>query len=333
MWYRASAFLLCALTLTARLHAAETARNESASARSAASASPSNDELQRRAQSLYAEGVSAYRAQRYKDAIDAFRAADGLVPSPALSYNTALAYEKLYDSAQALSHYRDYLRRAPNGASVQRVQGRVHALEQALSKRGVQQLTVLSQPPGATVAVDGVPRGITPFTGEFAPGSHRVELSLRGFRDATQTLELPTNRAIDVSLGLERSVAEPRPSARAATQPEPARPRKISPLPWAVLGAGSATLLVAGGFELARRSAEDAAHSERTQLGYQHRLEQVDARANAARILAGVGGVLTVAGGGLLFYELRGPQKEHPRQASAFTFDPGRGVLSYRRQF
>ena len=50
---------------------------------------------------------------RYAQAIEHFLAADALVPSAALSFNVAKAYEKLGESAKALRYYRDFARRSP----------------------------------------------------------------------------------------------------------------------------------------------------------------------------------------------------------------------------
>ena len=65
----------------------------------------------------FSRGVEHYRAARYPEAVSAFLEADKLVPSPALSFNIARAYEQLGGTSSALRWYRDYLRRDP-GAHV-----------------------------------------------------------------------------------------------------------------------------------------------------------------------------------------------------------------------
>ena len=62
----------------------------------------------------------------------------------------------------------------------------------------MQQLSVLTTPAGATVRIDGASRGVTPWTGELPPGSHRLELQASGYRDSTQVFELPAQHAIDI---------------------------------------------------------------------------------------------------------------------------------------
>jgi|GEM_PF-6138639 len=49
---------------------------------------------------------------------------------------------------------------------------------------GTGSLDVRSDPPGATVYIDGEDRGATPLTiTGMAPGSHRLELTLNGYHD------------------------------------------------------------------------------------------------------------------------------------------------------
>src|SRR5262249_4852853 len=149
----------------------------------------------------------AYKQGHFKDAIDRFLEADRLAPSAPLSFNIARGYEKIGDGAGALRWYRDYLRRDPGAKNAPDVQKIVKDLQQALAQRGMQQLTVLSSPPGATVSIDGRPVGVTPFTGEFPPGQHQVDFALRGYADVSQQLDLPAAEARDVIVRLEPSAA------------------------------------------------------------------------------------------------------------------------------
>jgi hypothetical protein len=110
-----------------------------------------------------------------------------------LSFNIARSYEKIGDDAGALRWYRDYLRRDPSVKNAGDVQKLVQGLEASLAKKGVQQVTVLSSPAGATVTIDDRPVGVTPFTGEFAPGQHQIGVSLRGYADSQQKVALPAD--------------------------------------------------------------------------------------------------------------------------------------------
>jgi tetratricopeptide (TPR) repeat protein len=299
----------------------------------------------------YERGVEAYSAGRYKDAIDLFLQADSLAPSAALSFNIARAYEKISDDASTLQWYRDFRRRAPDAKNGPEVDEHIHQLELVLAKKGVQQLTVLSTPFGATVVVDEQPMGVTPYTGQLPPGTHKVVLSLRGYADSEHKVELAADRAQDLTVPLVP--ARERPANPGAGGEEPAGPGKgatttmggaVPPpdhaasgprfgiWPYVGLGAGALALGGALGFEMARRSSENAAKNDDTQIGYSQQLEKEKSRQTAARIFAAAGGALVVVGGTLLVLDLTThPKKEQARLGVACL--PGSCAFDLRGQF
>lgn len=305
MQFGLKATLLAAFLLASNAHAIE----------------PSEAELQQRredAAQRYEQGVQAYQEGRHKDAIDLFLEADALAPSSALSFNIARAYEKIKDSSNALRWYRDYLRREPAAEDKAAVSALIEEYEKVLEAKGLQQLTVLSAPETATVRVDGRPVGVTPWTGDVPPGAHTVSVSLRGYADAERQIALASDSAQDVNFRLQPATeATPVPAAApvaptAATPPPAApadsgaapEPQEIGIVTYAVLGAGVATLGAAGVFELMRGSAEDDAKNAKTQIEKSEALDTMDSRQTTARVLAGVGGALTIAGGVLLALDL-----------------------------
>ncbi|HET9934010.1 MAG TPA: PEGA domain-containing protein, partial [Polyangiaceae bacterium] len=180
----------------------------SGAARSSLAADPPSDEAlsearRNEAKAKYQAGVEAYDKHRYKDAVDLFLEADKAAPSAALSFNIGRAYERLGDDTSALRWYRDYLRRSVNAPNAAAVRETVEKLAVALSKKGLQQVTVLSSPAGATVTVDEQAVGVTPWTGELSPGKHQVLLTLRGYSDGAQEFELRPTEPLDLSLRLE----------------------------------------------------------------------------------------------------------------------------------
>jgi tetratricopeptide (TPR) repeat protein len=308
----------------------------------AATASPSAaDNRRAEAKTRYEQGAAAYAAGRFKDAVDLFLEADSLAPSAPLSFNIARAYEKLGDDSGALRWYRDYLRRSPDAANAKDVQAIVDKLENRLSQKGVQQLTVMSTPTGATVAVDGRPVGVTPWTGDLLPGRHRVELSLRGYDDKAQEVDLAAHRAQDVTIGLSAQATPNAPAAAAVAPvaPAPSSEPKDQPSeaggglgvwPWVTLGAGGVALGGALVFELMRRSSESDAEADKTQIGYQEKLDEMESRQTTARILAGVGGALVIAGGILVVVDMSSDKKQTaslgiaPTPGGAFATASGR---------
>jgi tetratricopeptide (TPR) repeat protein len=287
----------------------------------------------------YEQGADAYAKGRFTDAIDLFLQADALAPSAALSFNIARAYEKIGDDALALRWYRDFRRRAPDAKNGPEVDVRIHELELALAKKGVQQLTVMSSPQGATVTVDDQPVGVTPFTGQFPPGRHRVVISLKGYAETAQELELPADRAQDLNVPLvpatrgpglppvvEDQPVSPGQNAGGST-PNTAPDRPSGPSfgiwPWVGLGAGALTLGAAGGFELARRSAEDDAREDTTQVGRKEKLGRMTSRQSTARVLGVVGGALVVTSGVFLAIDLSSGRPRKQTSAVALDCLPG----------
>ncbi len=337
------ATVLASLMIAPEIHAAEPTQAELAQRR---------EEAAKR----YDLGVHAYQEARYKDAIDLFLEADKLAPSSALSFNIARAYEKIKDSSNALSWYRDYLRREPNAEDKDAVNALIQQYEAALQEKGVQQVTVRSEPETATVRVDGRPVGVTPWTGDLPPGKHSVALTLRGYADSERDIELAADEAKDVSIRLVPAT-EPAPVPAAplagpkgtkttgrATAPgdtgAPKEPEGVGVLTYVVLGAGVATLGTAGGFELLRRSSEKDAENATTQIEYSDALDQMEQRQTIARVALGVGGALTLAGGVLLVLDLTDGSSASPEQAilsrplaASAGCGPGRCFVSMRGSF
>jgi len=272
------------------------------------------------AKTRYNEGAAAYRSGRYARAVELFLAADALAPSAALSFNVALAYDKLGETAKALRYYRDYLRRAPGSIHASEAGIAVATLETRLMQRGLQQVTVVSRP-SAELSIDGLALGRTPWTGELVPGPHRAVLTRESYSAMSRDFELRADRALDLVLELAPAVAstpsipapappavEPaRPTPRQAPVPpkdESVRSRGFGPWPWVTLAVGGVGLASAGILELSRRSAEDDARNADDQLAYADRLEAMHGRQTAARVLLGVGVGLVAIGATLVVVDL-----------------------------
>jgi len=318
---RARASLLLALSASLLL-----AGPRDALATEAAAAAPSTAEQRRTlAKGKYEAGVEEYRAARYADAVRLFLEADALSPSAALSYNIARAYEKLADNAQTLRWYRNYLRLNPDAQNAAEVQGYVRSLSAALARQGIQQLTVLTSPVGATVAIDGVPLGVSPLTVELHPGRHDAQVSLRGFVDVSGSFVLPEATPIDLSIALHALPLE----SRRAPDAEPEPGRRFGIAPYLTLGAAAACLASAGIFEALRRSAQNSARQEPVQLAYEQDIATMNSRQTTARVLLGVGGVLAVTGVTLLVFNQPLSKESRARVAGV----PGGATLFLEQRF
>jgi tetratricopeptide (TPR) repeat protein len=256
------------------------------------------------AQARYEQGVQAFRNERYVDAVRLFLDADAIAPSAALSFNVALAYEKLGDEAAALRWYRNYLRLDPDARNAAGVRARIQSLSQALASKGIQQLTVLSSPRGATVAIDGRAAGVTPLTVELAPGNHVAWLTAPGHSDARREFQLATTIPMDLVFTLppREPHAPAAPVTSSGDAPSTGTHRRFGIWPYVTIGAGAAALTGAVIFEVLRASAEADARHQEEQLAFEHDVDRMNSDQTTARVLLGIGGVLAVTGTTLAFF-------------------------------
>ena len=275
-----------------------------------------------RAKLEFKRGSELFSAGQYQKAVTAFMAADRLAPSAALSFNIALAYEQLADTSGALRWYRDYLRRSPRAPNAATVQARINELSNKPSRSGLQQLTVISTPGGATVMIDGRAVGVTPFTGDLALGQHRLQLDLPGYREPGREIALAPNMPQDLNVAMDAVPPAPN-AAKAPTEMAPSsldrdRTRRFGIAPWLIAGGGVVGLGSALGFELVRRSDEDAMESAPNQLVFKERTDKMERHQTTARVLGGVGGAMLVTGTVMLLFNERTPAA--PRMGLNCTF-------------
>jgi tetratricopeptide (TPR) repeat protein len=93
------------------------------------------DDPKNEAKQHFQIGESRFKAGDYPGAIAEFQAADALVPSPILSYNIALCYERLGDDANAVQFYRTYLQRRPDAENRGAVEQRITAAQQRIDAK------------------------------------------------------------------------------------------------------------------------------------------------------------------------------------------------------
>jgi tetratricopeptide (TPR) repeat protein len=283
-----------------------------------------------RAKQLYEDGLAAYRASKYSEAIDKLLEADRVMPSAAFSYNIALVYQAMGDKRSALRWLRGYLRQSGNKNDRPAID-KVRSLEAELQSRGLQQVTVLSKPPGATLKIDGNALGITPFTMEIVPGSHQVSLVLDGYQTAQKTFELRPDRSMDLEVTLTQVAQAAAPSSAAmqastpvvpsaqpvapVTAPPPSDAPRSHVRPWTWVSLSLGTALVGGAviYELKREKDETDARSA-SQVDYQPAFDRMHSAQTTARILAVAGSVGLVTGAVLLTVDLT--HKEGPVQAA-----------------
>jgi tetratricopeptide (TPR) repeat protein len=297
-------------------NAKQTAATEAPAAPLAPQGTPATGEDPQRtahAKALFEKAASAYATGHYYDAIEEFLEVDRFYPNAQLPFNIAKAYDNLGNRAGALRYYREYLRRSPAAPDHDSVVTRERDLEIALAERGVQQVTVFSDPPEATVLLDDRPVGLTPWTGETWPGHHRVVVQKNGYLAHEVVMELDPLKAEEVNLELAPAptVAPPPPAAPVHDEKPWPLTRRMSVLTWTTLGVGTAAL----GTSIAVQ-ASSAKDSRITP---------------AAGFFAGLGTAAAVVGGVMLYLDLS--DKSGDERHVAVNAGPARVVATYRTSF
>ena len=211
-------------------------------------------EARRRAVELAGDGVAAFQEGRHDVALERFRSAYGIYPSPKLRYNIAQALAGLGRELEAAAEYEAFLAEAADAPA----DARARAARQLADIDGrAGRLEIAASDDGAQVTVDGKAAGTTPLARpvRVAPGSHEVRLERPGRRPLALTVadvragELRAVRAdlapIDLSV---KAGGAPRPPP-APLRPEAPRGRSIFARWWfwgavGVVAAGTAATFV-----------------------------------------------------------------------------------------
>lgn len=167
------------------------------------------DDTTEHARRLFQTGRELYQQARYREAIAEFERAYALKPHGAIQFNIAQCFEKLGDLSSAIESYKRYLAEVPKAEDRATVLLVIGNLEQRQRESTPQRLTVRSAPAGATVAVDGEPRGTTPLDLEVKPGRHALELSLPKYLTATREVSTGWEKPTEVDIILELAPPAP----------------------------------------------------------------------------------------------------------------------------
>lgn len=176
---------------------------------------------------LFDEGTALYAKGQFAKAAEKFEASFAARPVPVTRFNIARSWEQAGETLKAIDAWQAWLAMSPTAPERPQAEAALKSLGEKLAKLGVQALTVMSLPLGARVAIDGVPRGLTPLTVEVTPTRHLVRLELEG-RD-------PLEKALEVQLDhpqLEHFELAPlgQTTAPSTLQPPP-MPSPLAPTP------------------------------------------------------------------------------------------------------
>lgn len=156
----------------------------------------------RKARKLSRKGAKAYKAKKYEAALKHFKAANRIVPHPNLDVNIGRTYEAMGQPDQAMVHCKIAL----NAAGVP---ARTQAAAQTCVDRVTAQLArptleIKTEPPGATVHIDGRPVGKTPWRGSTEPGRRQIDLERQGHKTVSHTVNAARGQHYPLAFTLER---------------------------------------------------------------------------------------------------------------------------------
>jgi tetratricopeptide (TPR) repeat protein len=155
-----------------------------------------------RAKASFKAGANAYAAGDYLAAIQALETAYELSPLPAIAFSLAQAERKQYFVKQERQHleralelFRRYLQQEPRGARREDALSAIALLEPLLGTKPAAseaplraqlrptRLMIVSEAPGARIALDGGVPAASPLIREVSPGKHRARIVAHGFYD------------------------------------------------------------------------------------------------------------------------------------------------------
>jgi hypothetical protein len=171
-----------------------------------------------KAKEAFQSAQKLYKQARYPEAIEKFEEAYRIKPHPSIFFNIGRCFEQLNEIPKALRNYREYLKQMPDAKDKELVTDAIVNLERRLKDQGVQQLLVYSDPPGASVTIDGKKYGDTPASVELKPGNHAMVVTKDGFEKIERAFVMPGDKSLELSLGLKAGSGKPG-DATATTKP------------------------------------------------------------------------------------------------------------------
>lgn len=164
---------------------------------------PSGDSTLAEAKAHVDVAKKAFVARKFNVALQEFQAAQRLKPAPFLWFNIGKCYEKINEFPSALRAFRAYLHEAPSPSDKKEVKAAITRMEAKLRSKGVQQLIVFSNPPGATASISGKGALPVPATWELRPGTYTVTVSLPGYQTTQKPVTVTMKGSAQVEVALE----------------------------------------------------------------------------------------------------------------------------------
>src|SRR5262249_18895361 len=142
---------------------------------------------------------SAEKRGDYDTALQEYVAAYEAKPHPAVLYNIATVYERLGDAEEAVHYYQRYLEGRPDATDAATVRARIGQIKTRPSK-----VTVETQPAGAHITVDGIPKCDAPGEIKVSAGDHDVGAQFPGADTQRKKVTAEYGKPIPLSFSLRK---------------------------------------------------------------------------------------------------------------------------------
>ena len=150
------------------------------------------------ARELDQQGVRAFAAGRYREAIRYFNEAWRLGGPPTEIWNIARCHERLDEPEESAKAIEQYLA-IPAVGGDERTDAQ-RELERLKMRPSI--LIVVTAPAGAAITLDGQPAGVTPTSLEVAAGAHTVLFKRDGFASKTTRVDAHFGRGVILEVEL-----------------------------------------------------------------------------------------------------------------------------------
>ena len=214
------------------------------------------------ARKAYGDGEKAYTGGDYSGALDHFKKAYELIPTPHAQFWIGMSLAQMNRGDDAVKELEALLAN-PDASKIgdDKMAEAKKKLDELKGKM-VGEVSIATSPPGAQVTVDGQPQmGESPMTLKLAPGRHKISVAASGYETKEMEVEIKAGDKLDQKIELSEKAAGPAtpppepPPAPVAPPSEPApQPEKKSKVPaYVTLGIAGAGAVV-GTFSASRRS-------------------------------------------------------------------------------
>jgi len=258
-----------------------------------------------------------FGAGDYEGALTELRVAEAIAAKvdrqalPGIRFNIARCLEELGRTEAAIEAYEAY-NALPDASH--RKRRAFQALER-LRKQVYGTLTVVCDPQGSVIEIKGVTEGrpSCPWTNEAVqPGSYALTVNHPGYLESVRLVSVQAGRAETVQVALERD-----PDALQLLGSAPP-PRRVRPLPWVLVGVGTALTGAGVAFQFSAGSSRDEA--EDTDPGSEDQLDAISAfERDRALALTSYGLAAGTLVAGIILFIVDGGKKDGRAQRTRIT--------------